>query len=66
VPLFLAGARILGNYPLGPRTGSALNITVLSYCDELHMGINLDPAAIDDVDAFLDDLGMSFAELLEA
>jgi hypothetical protein len=65
VPLYLAGARILANYPLGPRTGSAVNITVLSYCDELHMGINLDPAAIDDVDAFMDDIAKSFAELLD-
>ena len=25
VPLFLAGTRILGSYPLGPRTGCALD-----------------------------------------
>jgi WS/DGAT/MGAT family acyltransferase len=65
VPLYLAGARIMANYPLGPRTGSALNATVLSYCDELHMGINIDPAAVDDVDALIDDLEMSFAEVLK-
>jgi WS/DGAT/MGAT family acyltransferase len=65
VPLYLGGARIVANYPLGPRTGAALNITVLSYCDELHMGINLDPAAIDDVDGLMDDVAKSFAELLD-
>jgi WS/DGAT/MGAT family acyltransferase len=64
VPLYLAGARIVANYPLGPRTGSALNCTVLSYCDEMHVGINIDPAAVEDVDAFMDDFAKSFAELL--
>jgi diacylglycerol O-acyltransferase / wax synthase len=65
VSLYLAGARIAANYPLGPRTGSAVNITVLSYCDDVHMGINLDPAAIEDVDAFMDDIAKSFSELLD-
>jgi cytochrome P450 len=46
--LYLAGARILANYPIGPRTGCALNVTLLSYCDELHMGLNIDPAAVTD------------------
>jgi hypothetical protein len=65
VPLFIGGARILGNFPFGPRTGSAFNATVLSYCDDLHMGINLDPAAIDDVGAFLDDLDFAYQELFD-
>ena len=29
VPLYLAGARILANYPIGPRTGCALKIACL-------------------------------------
>jgi diacylglycerol O-acyltransferase len=65
VPLYLAGARILANYPFGPRTGCALNVTLLSYCDELHMGLNIDPAAITDVPLLMDGLDESFAELLE-
>jgi diacylglycerol O-acyltransferase / wax synthase len=65
VALYLAGARILANYPLGPRTGAAVNFTVLSYCDDLHMGINIDPAAIEDIDAFMDDLAKAFSELLD-
>jgi WS/DGAT/MGAT family acyltransferase len=64
-PLYLAGARILANYPMGPRTGCALNATVISYVDDLHMGINIDPAAITDVDDFMDDLAFAYAELLE-
>jgi WS/DGAT/MGAT family acyltransferase len=60
VPLYLAGARILASYPFGPRTGSAINVTLLSYCDEMDLGINLDPAAIGDPDGFLHDLANAF------
>jgi diacylglycerol O-acyltransferase len=65
VPLYLAGARILANYPIGPRTGCALNVTVLSYCDDLHMGLNIDPAAVTDIPLFMRYLDESFAELLD-
>jgi WS/DGAT/MGAT family acyltransferase len=65
VPLYLAGARILANYPIGPRTGCALNVTLLSYCDELHMGLNIDPAAVTDIPLLMTCLDESFAELLE-
>ncbi|HYL53473.1 MAG TPA: wax ester/triacylglycerol synthase domain-containing protein [Acidimicrobiia bacterium] len=64
VPLYLAGARILANYPFGPRTGSPLNVTMLSYCDELHLGCNIDPAAVVDPEAFLIDLRDAYAELI--
>jgi diacylglycerol O-acyltransferase / wax synthase len=63
VPLYLAGARILGSYPMGPRTGCALTVTMLSYCDDLHLGLNIDPAAIVDVDAFMHDVRDAFAHL---
>jgi WS/DGAT/MGAT family acyltransferase len=61
--LYLAGERILANYPLGPRTGSAFNATVMSYCDEMHVGCNIDPAAVTDVDTFMDDVASSFEDL---
>jgi WS/DGAT/MGAT family acyltransferase len=64
VPLYLAGARILGNFPLGPRTGAALNVTMLSYCDQLDIGLNIDPAAMTDADAFMRDCADSFGALL--
>jgi WS/DGAT/MGAT family acyltransferase len=65
LPLYLAGARILANYPFGPRTGCALNVTLLSYCDELHMGLNIDPAAVTDVALLMTCIDESFTELLE-
>jgi WS/DGAT/MGAT family acyltransferase len=64
VPLYLAGARILASFPLGPRTGAALNVTMLSYCDQLDVGLNIDPAAVTDPDALMHDCADSFGSLL--
>jgi hypothetical protein len=36
---------------------------MLSYVDELHLGCNIDPAALTDVDAFLEDLESAFFDL---
>ena len=63
VDLFLGGARIEASYPMGPRAGVPLNVTVMSYCGELHLGIHSDPAAVVDPDLFLDCLRAAFAEL---
>jgi len=64
VPLYIAGARVIASYPFGPRAGTAMNATVLSYCDELHLGLNLDPAAVADPDGFMVDVADSFDALL--
>ena len=64
VPLYLAGARIIASYPFGPRTGSALNVTMMSYCDDLHLGCNIDPAAIADPDVFMHDLDDAYRSLV--
>jgi WS/DGAT/MGAT family acyltransferase len=46
-PLYCAGARLVAPYPIGPLLGgSALNITVQTYLDALHVGINLDPDTV--------------------
>jgi WS/DGAT/MGAT family acyltransferase len=66
VDLYLGGARIEANYPMGPRAGCALNVTLLSYCGGLHMGLNLDPAAITRPDSLLDCFEESFGALLAA
>jgi len=65
IPLWIAGARVIASYPFGPRTGTALNATVMSYCDELHLGLNIDPAAVSEVDEFMLDVGASFDALLD-
>ncbi len=65
VPLYLAGAHIIANHPFGPRTGCAVNVTLLSYCDKVHLGLNIDPAAVTDPDAFMADLSAAYSALLE-
>ena len=65
VDLYLAGARIEANYPMGPRAACALNITLLSYRDSLDMGINIDPAAVSDPATLVDCLEESFGALLD-
>jgi diacylglycerol O-acyltransferase / wax synthase len=65
VDLYLAGARIDANFPMGPRAGCGVNVTLLSYCDSLDMGINLDPAAVSDAATLLDCFDESFGALLE-
>ena len=46
MPVYIAGAQLLENYPLGPLAGVAFNLTLLSYNGSLDMGINIDAAAV--------------------
>ncbi len=66
VPLYLAGAPILGNFGFGPRTGCAVNVTMMSYCGSCQLAFNIDPAAIDDPDAFMGFVRQSFDEIAAA
>ncbi|HEY7946363.1 MAG TPA: WS/DGAT domain-containing protein, partial [Acidimicrobiales bacterium] len=49
-PLYFAGAKLLTQFPLGPLSGAAANLTLLSYMDQLNIGINSDLAAVPDPD----------------
>ncbi len=62
-PVYLAGARMLSQYPFGPLAGAALNITLLSYQNDLNIGINSDPAAVPDAAVLLDSLRQGFDEI---
>lgn len=61
-PMWLAGVPIRSMTPIGPRTGSALNVTLLSYGGTASLGINIDPAAVSDPDVLLDCLTAGFEE----
>jgi WS/DGAT/MGAT family acyltransferase len=63
---FMAGAAVEASWPMGPRVGCAVNFTLLTCDDRLHLGVNLDPAAVTDPAALMECLAESFAELLEA
>ena len=62
--LYIAGAKILANYPMGPTGGTAFNLTVLSSSGWLDMGVNIDAAAIDDPELLRQCLEDAYAELL--
>ena len=66
IDLYIGGARIQGSYPMGPRSGCAVNVTALSYCGDLCCGIHSDPASITDPEAFVECLRESFDALLAA
>ncbi len=63
---FMAGAPVEASWPMGPRVGCAVNFTLLTCDDRLHLGVNLDPAAVTDAAALMECLAESFADLLEA
>jgi hypothetical protein len=62
--LWIAGAHIESNHPMGPTAGTPLNATVLSYKGSLDLGLNLDGAAIDDPDLLVECVAAAEAELL--
>src|SRR5690606_39051474 len=64
-PVFVAGARVEAQFPFGPMTGAATSVVLLSYCDEVHLGVNSDPAAIPDADVYLACVRESFDELVK-
>jgi WS/DGAT/MGAT family acyltransferase len=65
-PLYIAGARILANYPVGPTGGTAWNLTLMSYDGNLDMGLNADLGAVPDPAALRDAIASEFDALLAA
>ena len=65
IDVYLAGARMQSQIALGPMAGASTNVTLVSYGDELNIGINSDPAAIPDPDVFVACLRDSFDEILK-
>jgi uncharacterized protein DUF1298 len=66
-PLYLAGARLVANYPVSVITdGLGLNITVMSYCGHLDFGIVADREQMRDVWSLIEWLRESLAELMPA
>ncbi len=66
IELFTAGARVQSMYALGPMAGAAVNVTLLSYLDDIHIGINLDPAAVTDPKLFVQCYRDGWDEVLAA
>lgn len=63
VPVFIGGAEVTANYPVGPMAGVAFNLTLLSHVGSLDMGVHIDASAIDDPALLRTGLEQAFAEL---
>jgi hypothetical protein len=48
-PVYMAGARVEEFYAFGPLAGAAINITLFSYDGTVHLGVNSDRAAVEDL-----------------
>jgi WS/DGAT/MGAT family acyltransferase len=64
IDLYTAGARITAVYALGPMAGAATNLTLLSYRDQIHIGVNVDPAAVTEPERFVACLRAGWDEVL--
>jgi hypothetical protein len=62
VALYLDGVEVTSMIPVGPRSGAALNATLLSYRDRAAIGLNVDPSAIPDADLLEECLRAAFEE----
>ena len=67
LPLYLAGAQVVGLYPFGPITdGAGLNVTVLSQGDRVGFGIITCPDLVPRVWDLADAIPGALNELVEA
>ena len=64
--LFIGGAQVLANHPMGPTGGTAFNATLMSYRGNLDVGINIDAHAVTDPELLRDCISDAFVELVEA
>ena len=65
IPLYIAGALVLENYPLGPLAGTAFNLTLLSYNGSMDMGLNMDAAAVAEPALLRDELVKAFTQIVK-
>lgn len=64
VPLFVAGAELLGHYAFSPTLGSAFNVTLMSYRSRCCVGVNADAAAVPDVEVLAGALADGFRDVV--
>ena len=67
VPLYLAGHKLIGFYPVPPCAGEiGLMNAIISYDQNLTIGVSVDPKRVPDPWFYADSLHQAFAELLQA
>jgi WS/DGAT/MGAT family acyltransferase len=65
VPVYFAGGLLERHVAFGPMTGAAANVTLLSYVDDLSLGITTDPVAVTEPDLLLECLTDAFDEIVD-
>lgn len=65
VPLYVAGARIAGMYPLVATIGAAVNVTMVTYDGSAFVGISADDRAVPDLADLVEDLRSGFVSVTE-
>lgn len=66
IEVYFAGSTIVAQYPIGPLGGAAVNVTLLSYLDTAYIGVNLDRAAISEIDLFVDCIQQGLQAVVDA
>lgn len=60
---YVAGAKTVLSYPLGPVAGTACNVTLYTIAGSINIGMHIDPAAIEDPGLFRRCAEEAFADL---
>ncbi len=63
--VFLCGGRVDAQYAMGPLAGAAVNITLLSHLDDIHLGIVTDKAGVPDAELLVECLEDGIKEILK-
>jgi len=66
IPIYIAGARCEAVYPMGPISGTAFNLSTLSYDGSLDMGLVVDAGAVADPPALRQHLADAYDALVAA
>ena len=64
VPLYFGGAAIQQLYPFAPLAGAAVNVALLSHLGTCGIGVEVDRAAVPDIDVFRECLTEAFDEIV--
>lgn len=64
--LYMGGALMEANYPVGPLAGTPFNLTTMSYRGMLWLGLHVDSGAVDDPELLLSEIERAYRELFEA
>jgi len=59
-PTFMEGSQMVAQFPFGPLTTAAVNLTLLSYLDEAHIGVTSNTGAVPDDEILVDCLNLGF------